>query len=120
MRRVFIFALVCLPGLAQAACPERDEFLAELHCLEEDYRKADDALNTAWPKVLADPPSGGDRDAQRNRIRTAQRAWIAFRDADCEAVADTGIPKYWRYNYLSCLILHTENRTKDLLETYGQ
>jgi uncharacterized protein YecT (DUF1311 family) len=46
------------------------------------WQKADAALNEAWDAALAalDEPVEA-------RLRAAQRAWIAFRDAECEAQA---------------------------------
>ena len=104
---------------AQSPCSSVNDHLALIECLETDYRQADAELNTAWPKVLANPPSGSDQDAQRQRIRASQRAWIAFRDADCAARADVGIPKYERMNHLTCLIEHTRARTEYLLYHYA-
>lgn len=116
--RALLFALMLFPATAQAACEGSDDFLAQVNCLEGAYKKADKALNAAWPKVLAQAPSGGVVEETRKSIRASQRAWIAFRDADCAAKSMTGVPKYWRSNELSCLIEHTDARTKDLLETY--
>ena len=104
---------------AQSVCDAVDDHLTRIECLEADHQKADAELNAAWPKVLASPPSGSDQEAQRQRIRASQHAWIAFRDADCAARADVGIPKYWRTNELSCLIEHTRARTEYLLYHYA-
>jgi uncharacterized protein YecT (DUF1311 family) len=117
--RALVFAVCLIPGIAGAACEGIDDFLAELECLDTEYKRVDAALNAAWPKVLANPPSGSSQGSQRERIRTSQRAWIAYRDADCEAKADVGIPKYEHYNRLICLIGHTDARMADLLETYA-
>ena len=115
-----IFGLLgAAPSHAQSACDDVDDHLARIECLEADYAQADAELNAAWPKVTAKPPSGSDQAAQRDRIRAAQRAWIAFRDADCAARADVGIPKYWRTNELTCLIEHTRARTEYLLYHYA-
>ena len=111
--------LLATPGFAASPCDEVNDHLARIACLEADYQQADAELNAAWPKVLANPPSGSDQDAQRARIRASQRAWIAFRDADCAARSDVGIPKYWRTNELTCLIEHTRARTEYLLYHYG-
>jgi uncharacterized protein YecT (DUF1311 family) len=110
-------ALALLPALAEAACEGLDH-LAELDCLQSEYRLADDELNRIWPRVLAEAPSGGDPEMHRQAIRDAQRAWIAFRDADCEAASMVGIPYYWGMNSLHCLIDHTRARTEALARTY--
>lgn len=99
-------------------CQDSPDFLAQMECLRTTYKQADADLNAIWPRVMADHPSGGDRQVHRKDIRAAQRAWIAFRDADCEARSKTGIPKYWESNRLFCLIELTRARTVSLKYHY--
>ncbi|RWY41765.1 DUF1311 domain-containing protein [Falsigemmobacter intermedius] len=49
------------------------------------------------------------------RLRAAQRAWIAFRDADCEVAKfrDRGGREELIYQ-AECLILRTQSRTSEL------
>ena len=47
-------------------------------CAFQDYQRADAKLNAAYKKRVASLEK-----AQLERLRTAQRAWIAFRDAQC-------------------------------------
>jgi len=66
------------------------------------FEKADKALNALWPKIVA---AAKERDAEQGQemkdrgvpttleaLRSAQHAWIAFRDAECsyEAYAAFG------------------------------
>jgi len=119
MRALGMLAAVALPGAVWAQdCADRDGIPDRTDCLAGVYAAADAALNRVWPQVMRDHPSGGDRDRHRREIRAAQRAWIAFRDADCQAASKTGIPAYWELNRLSCLIAHTQARTAALTETY--
>ena len=106
------------PAVADAACEGIADELAALDCLRGEYRLADDELNRVWPRVLAEAPSGGDPEAQRQAIRAAQHAWIAFRDADCAAASAIGIPRHWELNRLHCAIAHTRARTEALSRTY--
>ena len=48
-----------------------------------DFEKADAQLNRVYKKVLAEM----DAEAQA-KLKTAQRAWIVFRDAEAEYEAD--------------------------------
>ena len=112
-------SLAVAPALADVACDGAGDDLAVLDCLRGEYRLADDELNRLWPQVLAEAPSGGDPDMHRQAIRDAQRAWIAFRDADCAASSTIGIPRYWEMNRLRCTIDHTRARTEALARTYG-
>ncbi|MEM7190244.1 MAG: lysozyme inhibitor LprI family protein [Pseudomonadota bacterium] len=106
------------PSMATADCAGAADHLAQLDCLETTYAKADAELNAIWPDVLASHPSGGMVEQHKADIRAAQRAWIAFRDADCTALMKVGIPKYWRANELRCLIDHTRARTVALSDAY--
>jgi uncharacterized protein YecT (DUF1311 family) len=63
-------------------------------CAGVDYQEADAALNALWPDVLAaarlNDEYVGDMARERGvpttveALRDAQRAWIRFRDAQCE------------------------------------
>lgn len=50
-------------------------------CIGAEFKRQDARLNRAYAEALQtlDP-------AAKLKLRTAQRAWIAFRDADCDAV----------------------------------
>ncbi|MBF9050006.1 DUF1311 domain-containing protein [Roseobacter sp. HKCCD9010] len=79
-------------------------------CLAEEYARVDAELNAVYQSVLADA-----QGAMPDLIRTAQRAWIPFRDAACEAEAEfmRGAPAEAALR-LSCLIRLTETRTDEL------
>lgn len=63
-------------------------------CAGLDYEQADSELNALWPKVVAAAKANDEYvgDLARDRgvpttfeaLRAAQRAWIRFRDAQCE------------------------------------
>jgi uncharacterized protein YecT (DUF1311 family) len=60
-------------------------------CAASDYETADEELNTEYQsvrKVLAERDSSADEDGEGavKALLAAQRAWIAYRDANCEAV----------------------------------
>ena len=64
------------------------------YCASDDYEKADADLNTLWPDIVAAAKQNDEyvADMARERgvpttlqaLRTAQRAWITFRDVQCE------------------------------------
>ena len=119
MRALVLAALLALPLPAAAEdCAGADGVIEEIECLADVLAAEDAKLNAIWPRVLTEHPSGDDFDAHTAEIRASQRAWIAFRDADCEARSKTGIPKYWEVNRMSCLIEHTRARTATLTEVY--
>ena len=104
--------------LAGDPCPDAQTIIDRLECAQKVLAKADADLNRTWKRVLAEHPSGGDRASHRDEIRDAQRAWIKFRDLDCEAASQIGIPKYWELNRIGCQIAHTRARTRALRELY--
>ncbi|MBN3808142.1 lysozyme inhibitor LprI family protein [Paraburkholderia sp. Ac-20347] len=58
---------------------------SNLQCAEQERAAADHALNDAYKKLLANLKN--DPELQRlskTQIVAAQRAWVVFRDAECE------------------------------------
>ncbi|GHE58871.1 hypothetical protein GCM10019059_17980 [Camelimonas fluminis] len=58
-------------------------------CLARALPGADAALNDAWRKALASVGNNAslnaaDRAAWRDNLLASQRAWLAFRDANCK------------------------------------
>jgi uncharacterized protein YecT (DUF1311 family) len=49
-----------------------------------EFKKADAQLNKIYPQVLAKLDAEG-----KEKLKAAQRAWVAFRDAQAELDADT-------------------------------
>src|SRR6266496_765235 len=49
-------------------------------CQDREYKKVDAALNTVYKQLMAKI----DDEGERASLKTAQLAWIKFRDADCE------------------------------------
>jgi len=64
------------------------------YCAGVDYDNADADLNAIWPDIVAAAKSNDEYVAEMARdrgvpttleaLRSAQRAWIKFRDAQCE------------------------------------
>lgn len=52
-------------------------------CAWDDYQKADKKLNDTWKKLMAKFKT--DKTATA-KLKAAQKAWIAFRDAEVEAM----------------------------------
>ncbi|MBV7483876.1 lysozyme inhibitor LprI family protein [Bordetella sp. BOR01] len=76
-------ALLAHGAQAQAAqpdCANAQDQASMSACAAADYKKADAALNAAYKQAAARLKD--DKD-QHQRLVAAQRAWIAFRDAEC-------------------------------------
>ena len=79
-------------------------------CAGEDYDAADKQLNLAYGKVVK---SLADSPEDKKLLQVAQRAWIVFRDAQCDFSTNpnrqgTAYPML----YVGCQQALTEARTK--------
>lgn len=89
-------------------------------CADLDYRAADKALNAQWTatkKVL----TGWDAELEAHNkgaveeLTKAQRAWISYRDAHCNAVGySVWGGSLYQAVILGCLAEVTRNRTAEL------
>lgn len=59
-------------------CPDAVSTVDIVECLGDLYEDEDMRLNTAYRAAIE--PLEGER---RTQLRDAQRAWVAFRDANC-------------------------------------
>ena len=85
-------------------------------CQEQQAKEADQALNTLYAAVMKKLNS-----KERVQLKAAQKAWIAYREADCEA--QTALYKGGSIAPLikaACLTKATQDRTKDIKRIYGQ
>lgn len=129
-----IMLLVAVPAVQRANCEEPSQVdcsspmnTAEINtCSDREFAKADEALNGIFQKLLAQIAESGEQppyDAKswQAALRASQRAWIAFRDADCKGV----VPMEWTGGsgtsaaVLQCMIDKTVVRGKELSERYG-
>lgn len=90
-------------------------------CADRDFQAADAKLNRVYQSTLAamreseqSPPY--DAKSWENALRAAQRAWVAYRDAECKDL----VPMEWTGGtgttvaVLGCMTEKTEQRIKDL------
>ena len=136
MRRMLFSAalMIAAPALAATAladdevpgCENASSNVEIGNCTYAAYQKADKALNALWPKVLASidaadyvPPA--DRKTWKQTVIAAQRAWVTFKEADCNAVtyewwggSGAGIAE------TTCLYDHTTRRLEQLEDRYGE
>lgn len=99
---------------------------AELNfCSDKDFQAADTELNVVYKKVLAQIAQSGpekpyDSASWETALREAQRAWVAFRDADCKGL----VPMEWSGGsgtsaaVLGCMTQKTKTRIEDLESRY--
>lgn len=77
------FASLAAPGNTDcmASATTQSEMTA---CANTRYKQADKALNARYETLMQ---ALADRPARQVALRKAQRAWLAYRDADCAFVA---------------------------------
>lgn len=93
-------ALLCGPAQAQE-CGDQTSQAAMNECANHAYRTSDAALNAAYREIVA---RLADDEAGRGRLQAAQRAWLAFRDAECAfATADSADGSIHPYLQATCL-----------------
>ncbi|HYD11385.1 MAG TPA: lysozyme inhibitor LprI family protein [Allosphingosinicella sp.] len=92
-------------------CPENPEPAQLMQCLERGLTRADAALNRQWQEALTALPNSAEQ------LRTAQRAWLAYRDAHC-AVAIPAVASVETQNLegVLCRTRLTEARTRELAD----
>ncbi len=78
-------------------------------CITAENAKQDAKLNAAYAKAMADLTP-----AQKLKLKAAQRAWIAFRDADCASYQDDDWGTLSRINANMCVLHRTVERTIEL------
>ncbi|MCT4370205.1 DUF1311 domain-containing protein [Yangia mangrovi] len=95
---------------ARAACSDAATTVEMRECRGEEYEAADAELNAVYGQLKA--AASDDVMAQ---VRTAQRAWIPFRDAAClaEAAPYEG-GSIQPLIHVSCLTRLTQRRSEDL------
>lgn len=114
--RLFLLCLLCAVGFAGAAqadetCDRNDDSQTMMTlCANQDYAAMDARLNQAYKKLEKD----SDADTM-HLLKTAQRAWIAFRDAECAyAAADSEGGSIHPMLVSMCLTKVTEDRIEQL------
>jgi len=81
-------ALLLVHALTQADSCESPQTQAEMNvCAAQELGRADARLNVVYQKLMKTLDAG-----RRVKLRAAQRAWLAYRDAQCdfEASASEG------------------------------
>lgn len=123
MRHSSFLALLvcCLPVFAQGddlraeAAQDCDKNQLTMNtCAQHRFEQADRTLNRLFRQKLQQL----ETPAAKERLRDAQRAWIAFRDKDC--LYNTGPREesgsIWPLLRLSCMERHTAQRVEALQE----
>lgn len=111
-----LLALALLAAAPQPDCARVINQPDANACALASLRAADAALNRQWAATLQ--TVRGEGGATRvARLRAAQRAWIAFRDAHCDSAYFPVLGASMDYTMnIYCRIALTEDRTRQLAE----
>ncbi|OYW27033.1 MAG: hypothetical protein B7Z44_13680 [Caulobacter sp. 12-67-6] len=104
------------PTPAYARClatPTGQSTLGMIQCAAAELAIQDARLNRAYQAAIARL----ERPRQKAALQKAQRAWIAFRDADCAAFFDEDWGSMARVEANACVVDHTIHRA-NALETF--
>ncbi len=124
---VLTITLVMVTNYAFALDCENPDTTAEMNkCGEIRLKKANDELNRVYKRTLikvaelAKKSKIADKSSLKLRLIEAQRHWVKFRQADCEATyilwSEGSISSQI---YLSCMIGKAEKRIEEL-EAYAK
>ncbi len=113
-----LIVVAALSGLVQAQktqdpCANAQTTAEMRDCTNREYKQADDELNKVYRQLISKLDDAGHKAA----LKTAQLAWIKYRDANCEFESylyrGGTIEPVIRYN---CMTSMTVSRTKELRE----
>ncbi|RJG05547.1 DUF1311 domain-containing protein [Noviherbaspirillum cavernae] len=110
---VFLDAFAAEADLLEESLKDCDKNqLAMNFCARHRFDLADKELNSLFKQRRDRLDASGARE----RLRAAQRAWLAFRDKDClyEAGPREESGSIWPLAYFSCMERHTRRRSEDL------
>lgn len=99
--------LMMLAAAEPAPDPRCDSFKTNdmIACALSEFEEADAALNAQWAKLEREEP-----------LRRAQRAWLDWRDAECQVRVMGG--REDDIHRLNCLTALTRQRTQQLKDDY--
>lgn len=88
------------------------------YCAEQEWQEAEKKLNDSYKKLMADlnrsDENGTFYSDVRKSLLESQRAWITFRQKDCDAIYTLYAGGTIRgAMYFGCMIKHTKQRTDD-------
>ena len=119
MTGFFMFVFVNL-GHSQSVTACEGETQRDMNeCTHQAYEKADATLNRLWKKIQSSFDGSDYDNRTKKALLKSQRAWIAFRDAECEDLlaALQGGTGYSQF-YAQCMERMTRERIESLEDRF--
>lgn len=92
------------------ACMENAVSTADMvACISEEFEREDQRLNDNYQELRNQLS-----DSRQEQLLTAQRAWIAYKDANCDFYADPEGGTLARVSANSCVLTETTDRADEL------
>jgi uncharacterized protein YecT (DUF1311 family) len=112
---LLIFSVTAFSRTVLAQCEKAGTTADTTRCMSNEYEKADAELNRIYKLAFK---ALDEKEAEN--LKKAQRAWIIYRDAQCDAEyakwgGDSGGPAA----HMGCLARLARLRTRELHKTYA-
>lgn len=85
--------------------------MGQIQCIGDAVAVQDARLNKNYAKAMK-----GLTAAQQTKLRAAQRAWIAFKQADCQSLQDDAWGSLSRVSANMCVLERTTERADELAD----
>ncbi len=116
-RAIFLFLIfsgTVFSRILLAQCEKAGTTAEITRCMSNAYEKADADLNRIYKLAFK-----GLNEKETENLKKAQRAWVMYRDAQCDAeYAKWGGGSGGPAAHLGCLVRLTQLRTRELHKTY--
>jgi uncharacterized protein YecT (DUF1311 family) len=113
MKRTFIalslFTFIAISADASQRCLALQTRGEMRRCAADELKAADAELNRVYQKFFK-----SIEPARQNKLRAAERAWVAYRDAHCTFQADDGAGGVEVFDHMTCKAELTQPRTEQL------
>ncbi len=113
IRAIAILLVLTSPAARADECLDKADTQVEMNdCAGKALKAADAALNKAYQEILK--RLGDDADAKKLLVG-AEKAWLAFRDAECAFSSSSSVGgSIHPMIFAECLTVMTERRVADL------
>ncbi|MFC0225024.1 lysozyme inhibitor LprI family protein [Serratia aquatilis] len=122
MRKYILIFLFFSPfAFCESFCNDINNSNQVYLCSKEKRSSADSKLNAKYELLISEIKSAYSshsdlRDAYLNKIKTSQRAWIKFRDSNCEVYAFQidKVSQVYETTINQCVVEMSDKRTEEL------